>query len=258
MGDIGQWPELVDHAGVGRPGRGDHHRQLAAAPRLGQRRSQGGSREPAVGGGRHDDRLHAEQPQRVVDRGVGGVGDCRQPASTGHVAGDGERRQVAVRASEREAPAGALRHPGQLPDEVERLVLGSDRSGRLQPRLGGEARPTDDSVHPDRGSARRHRDERQVPRSVEGHRVVVDGALEHLPRAIDTEPLGGDRPVEQRRDLCGRRRAPERRVPQPLGDVSRHPIGKVVDAGVGAMQCHGPGQPRITWVRLCSRRYCWR
>ena len=98
------------------------------------------ARQPAVGPGRHDQRLEAEEVQSVVDRGVRRVGDGHQRSATGALATDRQRRQVADRAAAHEATRRAGGHAGGATQQVDHLVLGGDRAGTFQPRLGGKAR----------------------------------------------------------------------------------------------------------------------
>ena len=114
------------------------------------RRAQGVARQPAVGSGRHDQRLEPEEVQGVVDRGVRGVGDGDQSSAAGTLAADGQRRQVADRSAAHEATSRARGHAGGAAQQIDHLVLGGDRAGAFQPRLCGEAPRRHDGVHPHR------------------------------------------------------------------------------------------------------------
>ena len=80
-GDIGAAGEIVDDSGVCRTGRGDDDADIGAAT---DRAAQRIARQPAVGSGRHHQRLEAEDVQGVVDRGMRGVGDGDQSSARRH------------------------------------------------------------------------------------------------------------------------------------------------------------------------------
>ena len=230
--------QLVDHTGVGRTGRGDHDGEIAAVPSTRRASPAGSLPVPAIGGGRHHDRSSPRTATSCRPR-RGGVGDSRQPASAGHVAGDGERHR--------------------LPFEPPNVKQPPDPSGipancRMSRAPGSRQQPLRPPPTTTRRRSLTHRPGCSIQiAAVLGDigmnarylvslitRVVVDGALEHLPRGDRHRALRGDRPVEQRRDPLGVRRASECRAAEALGDASCHLIGKVVDAGA-TMQRHGPG-----------------
>ena len=110
--------------------------------------------------------------QRVLDRRVRLLGHADRPAGRaraargrgGRLAGRDQRRQVADRAARHEHAAGRRRQPGQVGDPAQRLVLGVDRAGALEPRSAVDARRPDDHVEGRRRLGRRVRDEGQVAR----------------------------------------------------------------------------------------------
>ena len=148
VGDIGAAVEIVDHTCVGRTAGGHDDADIVAVADRGAQRLAG---QPAVGTGRHDQRLETEQVQRVVDRGMRGVGDGHDPAIAGALAPDGQCRQVADRSAAHEAARRRRRHAGRSAQQIDHLVLGGDRAGALQPRLGREAGRADTivSIHTD-------------------------------------------------------------------------------------------------------------
>jgi hypothetical protein len=79
---------------------------------------------------------------------VSGVGhDHRSAAIAGLFASDGQRGEVADAAPAHEAPAGTFGQARLAGEEREHLVLRADGTGRLQPGLAGEVRPTMASIH---------------------------------------------------------------------------------------------------------------
>ena len=124
-----------------------------------------------------------KQVQRVVDRCVGGVGDGNEPATAGAFAPDRQCRQVADRATAHEASGGARRHARGAAQQIDHLVLGGDRAGALQPRLGRRSFACrHDRVHPHRRDRRRQRDEGEEPLAVEADVVRCD----HVARTVAT------------------------------------------------------------------------
>ena len=104
--------------------------------------------EPVVVTGRHDERIDVHDPQRVDERRVGLVARAR-PASA--PAGRGARAAAARAATSAErlpAEPPDTKHPpaaggksGEVGDPAQRLVLGVDRAGGLEP-VGRRRSPT--------------------------------------------------------------------------------------------------------------------
>jgi len=69
LGHVSQTREIVDEAGVGRAGGGDHADHVVGAGMVLQRSAERGSRQPVVFSG-NDERLHADDPECLAHRGV--------------------------------------------------------------------------------------------------------------------------------------------------------------------------------------------
>jgi hypothetical protein len=76
-------------------------------------------------------------------------------------AGGDECAQVAGGPAADEHAAGSVREAGEVGDPAQRLVLGVDGAGALEPRSGVDARRTDHEVEQDRRLGRGRRHERQ-------------------------------------------------------------------------------------------------
>ena len=137
-----------------------------------------------------------------------------------------EGREVADRPAGREDAAGAGRHPDEVGDPAQRLVLGVDRAGALEPRARVDRRGPDDEVEHHGGVARGARDEGEVARVVgrqAGRREVLG---EHPHRGDAAEALGGDRladPAGRARPRSSAGRGAARSAPAPRRRPSPHP-----------------------------------
>ncbi len=162
--------EVVDDAGVGRPGRGDDGEQPGpiVVRQCAERGLEGRAREATDRIGRHRHDVGVHRPRRGGDRGVGAAGRHDQPARAVHrpvgslppaPARRDEGAQVAGRAATDEHAAGRRREAGEVGDPAQRLVLGVDGPAALQPRAAVDARRPDDEVEQDRrfGRCRRAR-----------------------------------------------------------------------------------------------------
>ncbi len=174
------------------------------------------------------------------------------------------------------------RHPDEVGDPAQGLVLGPHRPGPLEPRPGVDRRRADHEVEDDRGVARRARDEGEVARVVDrqaGGRELVgedphrlgaaeaargDGAAERRvevllgPHAVQRRlhpdallGVRGDGVEEGRELLVGVRRVGGRGV---HGRESRRPRGRAgapagrrprrrAPSGPGPRAPHGPRRP---------------
>ena len=130
----------------------------------------------------------------------------------------GPRRRRAATSADRlpigaaghEHAAGAGGQPGEVGDPAQRLVLGVDRAGALEPRAAVDGRGADDEVEQRAASVGRARDERQVPGVVDrdarrGEHVAKTPA----PRGRRCPPRDGlrRRPRPARPRSAGRRAA---------------------------------------------------
>ncbi len=102
--------------------------------------------------------LHATDPALRPSEPARGPGGRRL------VPGRDQRRQVAERAALHEHPAGLRREAGQVGEPAQRLVLGVDGAGALEPGPAVDRRGADDEVEQAGRLGRRRRDEGQVAR----------------------------------------------------------------------------------------------
>ena len=231
---IGHAGEVVDDAGVGRSCRGDHGDHVVGPRVPFQGGPQRQARQPVVVG-RDDQGLDADDVEGLAHRGVGVLthrhqrvgGSDPAPPVAGRVAGHHERREVPGRASRDEAspgPGGQAGRPGQ---DLERLVLGDDGAGRLQPRRPVQRGAGDEHVEEQGCLGRGGRDEGQKAGAVARHHrrgQLVDEQPHDLGGLV---PLGAHQTGQDRDQIRGLTAEVQRdRVEcQTLLAVGHHQVG---------------------------------
>ena len=171
--------DVVDDAGVRGAARRDHreHAIEVLGGQVGEERIErvGAEASLLVGLDGHDVCVH--RPPGCRDRRVRPAGGDDQSAravvppsravAPAPTRGDDQRAEVAGRATADEHAAGLRREPGEVGDVAQRLVLGVDRAGALQPRTGVDARRADHEIEQDRRLRRSRGDEAEEPRVVD-------------------------------------------------------------------------------------------
>ncbi len=228
--------DVVDDAGVGGPRRGDHADHTLGIVVVGEGLFQVGPGE-AVVVGLDQQRVDAEHVQGLADArvGVGGDGEAQQvrrdvgSVGPSDVASDGEAREVAHGAARDEGSTRARGHPRALGQERERLVLGLDDAGRLEPAGAVEPRTGHDHVEEQRVLGGGVGDEGEEARRVDRDDRWRELLLEELQYQFRILPLGADQAFEV---LFGHR--------HQAAEVQRHrmrePIAAVVEDGVAELR----------------------
>ena len=138
-----------------------------------------------------------------------------------------QRREVADRPAGGEHPACARRHPDEVGDPAQRLVLGVHGTRALEPGAGVDRGRPDDEVEHHGGVTRRARDEGQVARVV-GRQAGGGEVLREQTHGLDAaEPAGGDRLPDPRAQFgLGHRAVQRRGHAHPLLGVGHHRVGQ--------------------------------
>ena len=147
----------------------------------------------------------------MFDRRVGLLGDADRPAwrAAGAAPLEGrfprgyESGQVGDRPALREYSAGRGRKAGQFGDPAQRLILGVDRPGALEPRSGVDIRRADEHVERSCRLRRRTRDEGQVSRVVDGQAGRPEHVCPKTQRLVGSEPVGNHRRTGRGLELFG-------------------------------------------------------
>ena len=170
---------------------------------------------------RHGQRPDAEHVERLAHRGVGVLAEGDERTQRGVAPAPVPRRVAGHHRGPRGCPPSrrtrsSRRHRRGSPacggQHAERLVLGHDDAGRLQPGGAVQRRAGHEHVEEQRGLGRRGRDERQEARAVAGdhgggqlvHEELAARRRRRCPRAASGRPA--------------RRRATRRRPPKSSGD----------------------------------------
>ena len=205
---------------------------------LGELLLQRGTGEPPVGVHRDGEQVDVHHPRGVRDRRVR-LGAARHHPATGSVqpaigaTGRGvvsrghQSGQVAEGAALHEHPGRRRRQPGEVGQPAQRLVLGVDGAGTLQPRPAVDGRRAHDEVEQRGGLGRRGRDERQVPRVVHRDARTGQHLVEQPQHPLAPQAVPGDRLADLLVQLVVRPGTVQRDRVQP------HPPARVVDDGHG-------------------------
>ena len=208
--------EIVDDARVRGPTRsddGEHVGAVVGCPIDGGSQCSFGQPSTPVSGDGHD--RHVEHHRCQTDRRVCArrAGDRDRTFTTvqapPRLTCCGQRRQVAGGTAADERPTRSVGEPRQSTHPAQRVVLGVDRSGSLQPPVAVDRRGRHDEVEQRCRLAGCGRNECQVAGVVAGDAGRRQHVAEQLERPVVPEPRVGDHLAGRLAQLGGRERSVE-------------------------------------------------
>lgn len=172
-------------------------KKVAGSFSSGTARSAGPVSRPALVDRDRDD-LAVHDVEGGLDGRVRAIGRRDPPRSRGAggrvrpgrcVPGRDQRGEVADRPAGDEDATGRRRHPDEVGDPAQGLVLGVDRPGTFEPRPAIDRRQTDDGIESGRLDGGGARDERGVPRMVGGQAGRGEDVYRRPPAPRSTRDL---------------------------------------------------------------------